>query len=82
MPVEAILMIAQAAEGIQRAASAAQNGGAAMTFGAGASIPVTQYLGLSLVEWQIAGIVSGIFIGLIGLGVNTVFQFLRYRRGE
>lgn len=53
-----------------------------MTFGAGASIPVTQYLGLSLVEWQIAGIVSGIFIGLIGLGVNVIFQFLRYRRGD
>jgi hypothetical protein len=33
--------------------------------------------GLSASEWQVLGVVSGIFIGLLGLAVNFYFQLRR-----
>lgn len=39
------------------------------------------YFGLSPGEWQVVGIVGGLVIGLIGLGINSYFQLLNYRRG-
>lgn len=42
---------------------------------------VTTYYGLSPGEWQVVGIVGGLVIGLFGLGINVLFQWLRYRKG-
>lgn len=43
---------------------------------------VAVFFGLSAGEWQALGVVGGLAIGLIGLVVNVVFQWLRYRRGD
>lgn len=40
------------------------------------------YFGLTAGEWQIIGVVGGLAIGLLGLGVNALFQWLRFRRGD
>jgi hypothetical protein len=40
------------------------------------------YFGLTAGEWQIVGVVGGLAIGLAGLAINAVFQYLRYRRGH
>lgn len=43
---------------------------------------VAVFFGLSAGEWQALGVVGGLAIGLVGLAVNVVFQWLRYRRGD
>lgn len=72
------MTVAETAEAAQRTASTAMWGGAGLSAGSGA----TMFLGLTAVEWQIAGVVCGIFIGVVGLAANVTFQYLRFRRGE
>lgn len=45
--------------------------------GGGAAV----YFGFTPGEWQVIGIVGGLLIGLAGLGLNAMFQWLNYRRG-
>lgn len=52
---------------------------AAVAYGGGGT---AVYFGLTAGEWQVVGVVGGILIGLVGLVVNAVFQYLHYRRGQ
>lgn len=72
------MQIPETAEAAGKAASTAMYGGAGLSAGSG----VTMFMGLSAVEWQIAGIVIGIVLGLAGFAVNLTFQFLRWQRGQ
>ena len=63
---------------IEKASSVATYGGAGGAVVSGAA----EYLGLTPGEWQIVGVIVGIGIGIAGLMLNTLFQWLRYRRGD
>lgn len=51
---------------------------AAMYGGSGGAI----VFGLTPSEWSVVGVIVGIVVAVIGLAVNTFFQYLRYRRGD
>jgi hypothetical protein len=53
-------------------ASAAQYGGS------GAAV----VFGLTTSEWSVIGVIAGVVIGLAGFAVNTVFQYLRWKREQ
>jgi hypothetical protein len=72
------MTIPDTAEAAHRVASAAMYGGATLSAGSGA----TMFLGLTSTEWQVAGVVAGICIGVAGLLANIIFQWLRFRRGD
>jgi hypothetical protein len=57
----------ESAEAIHRAASAATYGGSGMAV----------YFGFTAGEWQVIGVIGGLFIGFVGLAVNTYFQWKR-----
>lgn len=38
-----------------------------------------EWLGLTPGEWQIAGIVGGLLVGLIGVLLNLIFKVLHYQ---
>lgn len=38
--------------------------------------------GLTPGEWQAIGVLGGLLIGIAGLAINAVFQWLKYRRGD
>lgn len=63
---------------IEKAASYATSGGSgAAIVGSGVRI-----LGLSVDEWTIVCMVGGLFVGILGLVIKTIFDYLRYRRGD
>jgi len=68
------MAMTEAAQAAQKAASAVMYGGAGMTAGSGASIPVSIYFGLSLGEWQVLGIICGALIGFVGLIGNLAIS--------
>lgn len=52
--------------------------------GAGSAIVGSGFrlLGLSVDEWTIVCMVGGLFVGIAGLAIKTLFDWLRYRRGD
>lgn len=74
------MAVSEIAEAAHRAASAVQHGGMAMSVGGGASVAVTEYLGLSIMQWQVVGILSGVVIGVVGLLLKTAIDvFFRWQ---
>jgi hypothetical protein len=69
-----LMTFTQMAEGAQRTASTVMYGGAGMSAGSGASVAVSELLGLTMTEWQIVGILGGLFIGFTGLIVNSIIS--------
>lgn len=53
------------------------SGSGAAVVGSGARL-----LGLSVDEWTIVCMVGGLLVGVLGLVIKTVFDWLRYRRGD
>jgi hypothetical protein len=68
------MTLTQVAESAQRTASTVMYGGAGMSAGSGASLAVSEWLGLTIAEWQVVGILGGLFIGFTGLIVNSVIS--------
>lgn len=63
---------------IEKAASYATGGGSgAAIVGSGVRI-----LGLSVDEWTIVCMVGGLLIGVAGLVIKTMFDYMRFRRGD
>jgi hypothetical protein len=67
---------------IEKASQYAQNGGAGTAFvsgSAGAAMAGKEHLiwGLTTDEWSVLGVIGGLLVGLIGLVLNTYFQWKR-----
>lgn len=63
---------------IEKAAAYATGGGSgAAIVGSGLRI-----FGLSVDEWTIVCMVGGLLVGIAGLAIKTLFDYLRFRRGD
>jgi hypothetical protein len=38
--------------------------------------------GLTPSEWSVIGVIVGIVVAVAGLAINTVFAYLRFKRGD
>lgn len=75
--------VQDAAEGVQKAASAAHYGGVAVAAGGSAVLPVTEYLGRSVTEWQVIGILGGLGIAFVGMALNAAINgYFSWRRDQ
>jgi hypothetical protein len=65
----------------ERASEAATYGGGGTAVVSGAVMGVQKVLGLTPAEWAVVGVIGGLVIGVAGLAINALFQYLNYRRG-
>lgn len=66
----------------EKTSAVAAYGGGGTAVLSGAAMEVQKFLGMSPAEWQVLGVIGGLGIGFVGLVVNIVFQWLKYRRGD
>ncbi len=65
------MQVTDSAEVAHRVATVATYGGSG----------VAVFFGFTPGEWQVIGIVGGLIVGVVGLAINAMFQYLNYRRG-
>lgn len=61
----------------EKVSHAAMNGGAGVAVASGSYSGVEYVLGLTPSQWSVIGVIGGLLIGLVGLAVNTYFQWKR-----